>query len=245
MDESDSGVACRRLMRRQTHAALATSRDGHPYVSLVALAFDYDCSPLLLLSDLAQHSRNIAADPRVSLLFDGSALEHPSSDPLAEPRLTLLGEAVRCDDTPLLARFTTRHPTAAAYAGFGDFHLYRVIIARAHLVAGFGRISWVEAAELRFAGDGSALAAAEAAVIEHMNSDHAEAVALFAARLARRAGSGWRVTGIDPEGIDLRLDGKTARIDFAAYSLGPVLDPQAARQVLIALTAVAREASAL
>ena len=245
MDESDSGVACRRLMRRQNHAALATSRDGHPYVSLVALAFDYDCSPLLLLSDLAQHSRNIAADPRVSLLFDGGPPAHAPVDPLAEPRLTLLGKAARCDDAPLLARFTARHPSAAAYAGFGDFHLYRVTVQRAHLVAGFGRISWVEAGALRFVGNGGALAAAEAAIIEHMNTDHAEAVSLFAERLARRPGSGWRMTGIDPEGVDLRRDGETARIDFRANSPGPVLDPHGARRALIALTAAAREAPAL
>ena len=245
MDETDSGAVCRRLMRRQTHAALATSRDGHPYVSLVALAFDYDASPLLLLSDLAQHSRNIATDPRVSLLFDGGASEHPPADPLAEPRLSLLGEMARCGDPRLLARFTARHPSAAAYAGFGDFHLYRVTIGRAHLVAGFGRISWVEGATLRFAGDGAALAAAEAEIVQHMNKDHAEAVALVAERLARRRGSGWRMTGIDPEGVDLRRDGETARLDFAVRSLGPVLDPQTARQALIALTAAAREAPAL
>src|SRR5258708_17753539 len=185
MDETDSGVVCRRLMRRQPHAAWATSRDGHPYVSLVALAFDYGASPLLFLSDLAQPSRNIAADLRVSLLFDGGPPQHPLADPLAEPRLTLLGEAVRCDDASLLARFTARHPSAAAYAGFGDFHLYRVTIGRGHLVAGFGRISWIESATLRFAGGGVALAAAEHEIVEHMNEDHAEAVALFAGRLAR------------------------------------------------------------
>jgi putative heme iron utilization protein len=122
MDETDSGVACRRLMRRQAHAALATSLDGRPYVSLVALAFDSDATPLLLLSDLAQHSRDIAADAGVSLLFDGGVSRHPPADPLAEPRLTVLGEAARCDDPPLVARFIGRHPSAAAYAGFGDFH---------------------------------------------------------------------------------------------------------------------------
>jgi putative heme iron utilization protein len=236
MDESDSGTPCRQLMRRQTHAALATSRDGHPYVSLAALAFEYDASPLLLLSDLAQHSRNIAADGRVSLLFDGGAPEHPVQDPLAEARLTVLGEAARCDDPRLLARFTARHPSAASYAGFGDFHLYRVTVGRGHLVAGFGRISWIEGAALRFAGDGAALAAAECEIVEHMNADHADAVALFAERLARRSGAGWRMTGIDPEGVDLRGDGETARLDFPA----PVLDPGAARQALIAITAAAR-----
>jgi heme iron utilization protein len=245
MDETDSGTVCRRLMRRQTHAALATNRDGHPYVSRVALAFDYAASPLLLLSDLAQHSRNIAADPRVSLLFDGGPPAHSPADPLAEPRLTLLGQAVRCDETSLLARFTAHHPSAAAYAGFGDFHLYCVAIGRDHLVAGFGRISWIEAAMLRFAAEGAALAAAEVEIVEHMNADHAEAVSLLAERLARRAGSGWRLTGIDPEGIDLRREGETARLDFALSSVGPVLDPQAARHALIALTAAARRTAAL
>jgi putative heme iron utilization protein len=238
MDQTDSGPVCRRLMRRQSHAALATSFDGRPYVSLVAIACDHDASPLLLLSDLAQHSRDIAADPRVSLLFDGGPREHPPEDPLAEPRLSLLGGAERCDDPRLLARFTARHPSAAAYAGFGDFHLYRVNIERGHLVAGFGRISWVDGDELRFSGDAAAHGVAEAEIVAHMNGEHADAVALFAEELLRRPGSGWRMTGIDPEGIDLRREHETARLDFPM----PVLDPAAARQALIALTAAARRA---
>jgi putative heme iron utilization protein len=236
----DHGAECRRLMRRQAHAALATSLAGQPYASLVAVACDLDACPLLLLSDLAQHSRNIAADRRVSLLFDGGGPDHPPAglprDPLAEPRLSLVGEAVRCDDARLLARFIARHPSAAAYAGFGDFRPYRVTIGRGHLVAGFGRISWIEAAELRFGADAQALAAAEAEIVAHMNADHADAVALYAARLARREGTGWCMTGIDPEGIDLRSATDSARLDFAA----PVFDPMAARQALVALAAAAR-----
>jgi putative heme iron utilization protein len=241
MDDSDKAAVCRRLMRRQSHAALATSmageEAGQPYASLVAVVCALDASPLLLLSDLAQHSRNIAADPRVSLLFDGGASQHPRADPLAEPRLTLLGDAVRCDDANLLARFTARHPSATAYAGFSDFHLYRVTIGRSHLVAGFGRISWIEPAALRFAPVADALAAAEREIVDHMNADHADAVALFAERLARRSGAGWRMTGIDPEGIDLRHEGETARLDFP----NPVYDPMAARQALIDLTSQARK----
>jgi heme iron utilization protein len=249
MNESvDHGRLCRHLMRRQAHAALATSLPGEPpggpsvrpYVSLVAVACDIDASPLLLLSDLAQHSRNIAADPRVSLLFDGDV--RSAADPLAEPRLSLLGEAVRSDDKQLLARFVARHPGAAAYAGFGDFHLYRVTIGRGHLVAGFGRISWIEPDELRFADDTWGLAEAEAAIIAHMNNDHADAVALYATRLLHRAGTGWRMTGIDPEGIDLRGDIDTARLDFADHALSPVRDAGSARQALIALVATARAA---
>jgi heme iron utilization protein len=252
MNESiEHGGLCRRLMRRQAHAALATSLPGEPgaapYVSLVAVACDLDASPLLLLSDLAQHSRNIAADPRVSLLFDGDArlaTDPPGADPLAEPRCSLLGQAVRFDDKRLLARFVARHPSAATYAGFGDFHLYRVTIGRGHLVAGFGRISWVEPEELRFGSDTAALAEAEAGILAHMNADHADAVTLYATRLLHRAGAGWRMTGIDPEGIDLRCDTGAARLDFADHALTPVLDAAGARQALVALVGAARAASA-
>jgi putative heme iron utilization protein len=243
-DTDERGAFCRRLLRRQSHAALATSLDGQPYASLVALACDLDATPLLLLSDLAQHSRNIAADRRVSLLFDGSARDVPGGDPLAAPRLSLIGEAAPVDDPRLVARFTARHPSAAQYSGFGDFRLYRVTIGRGHLVAGFGRISWIAADELRFAGAADPLAAAEAGIVAHMNADHSDALALYARRLLHRDGTGWRMTGIDPEGIDLRSETETARLDFSATAGGPVLDPAAARRALVALSREARAAPA-
>src|SRR5437763_375778 len=175
--EVPRGVIARRLIRSCDRAALGTSFDGHPYVSLVIAACYSDATPLLLLSDLAQHTRNLLADPSVSLLFDGTG-DYP--DPLTGPRLSVLGRAERCEDTgggPLAAaRFAARHPTSSGYAGFADFHLYRVTIERGHLVAGFGRISWIERDELRFAADASALAAAEAEIVAHMNTDHADAV---------------------------------------------------------------------
>jgi heme iron utilization protein len=231
------GAAARRLIRTRPHAALATSLEGHPYGSLVAVACDVDATPLLLLSDLAQHTKNLLADPRVSLLFEDTA---GLADPLAGPRLTLLGRAERCDAPLAAARFAARHPSSAGYAGFADFHLYRVAIERGHLVAGFGRIGWVDGADLRFSADASALAAAEADIVAHMNADHADALALYAERLLGRAGEGWRLTGIDPEGLDLRRPleprGETARLDFAE----PVLTPAEARRTLVALADEAR-----
>jgi heme iron utilization protein len=239
----DRGRLCRGLMRAQAHAALATNlTEGasiRPYASLVAVACDMDASPLLLISDLAQHSRNIAADNRVSLLFDGDA-RAAADDRLAAPRLSLLGEAVRCDDEMLVARFAARHPSAAQYAQFGDFHLYRVTIGRGHLVAGFGRIAWVEPDELRFAADASALAAAESEIVAHMNADHGDALGLYATRLLNRPVGAWRMTGIDPEGIDLRCDVDSVRLDFVDYFARPVLHPAAARETLVALAAKAR-----
>ena len=235
-DDADRAAAARRLVRVSNHGALATSLEGHPYGSLVACACESDASPLLLLSDLAQHTHNLLADPRVSLLFDGTGT-YP--DRLAGPRLTLLGRAERVDNPLSAARFALRHPASAGYAGFTDFKLYRIAIERGHLVAGFGRISWIKAADLRFPG-GSKLVEAEAGILAHMNSDHADAIALYAKRLLGRQGDGWRMTGIDPEGIDLRrpmdLGGEIARLDFAE----PVLDPAAARRTLVALAEKAR-----
>ncbi len=226
----DPAGFARRLLRSRDQAALATSLHGAPYASLVLAAADLDASPLLLLSDLAQHSRNIAFEPRVSLLFDATE-GHP--DPLAGPRLTVLGQAEAVNDRRLLARFTARHPSSSLYAGFADFRLYRVAVDRAHLVAGFGLIKWIEADELLFAPDTRALAAVEPAIIAQINEVHADAIAVYAQRVLGRAGSGWRMTGIDPEGIDLRCAGETARLDFP----NPVPTPEAARAALARLVA--------
>jgi heme iron utilization protein len=229
----DPAVFGRLLARGCTRAALATSLNGAPYVSLVLVAVDVDASPLLLLSDLAQHSRNIAFDPRVSLLLDATE-GHP--DPLTGSRLTLLGRALASDDPRCRGRFLAHHSTSAAYAGFRDFRLYRVTIERGHLIAGFGRIEWINGADFLFGLDASALATAEFEILRHMNEDHSDAIAHYARALLGRSGTGWRMTGIDPEGIDLRCDGETARLDFAA----PILTPGAARAVLVQLSGAAR-----
>jgi putative heme iron utilization protein len=135
----------RALMHAQATAALGTLMDGAPYVSLVLVAFDADGSPLLLLSRLAQHTKNLLADPCVSLLFDGTA---GLDDPLTGPRLTVLGSAAACIDHEALERYVARHPSARTYAGFSDFDLYRVTIERGHCVAGFGKIAWIDARAL-------------------------------------------------------------------------------------------------
>jgi heme iron utilization protein len=225
----DPAVFGRLLARGCTRAALATSLNGAPYASLVLITLDLDASPLLLLSDLAQHSRNIAFDPRVSLLLDGTQ-GHP--DPLTGPRLTLVGRALPTDDPRCLGRFMSHQPASAGYAGFRDFRLYRVMVERGHLVAGFGRIEWINGADFLFELDTSALAAAETEILRHMNEDHRDTIAHYAHGLLCRTGTGWRMTGIDPEGIDMRCDGDTARLDFAA----PVLTPEAARATLVRLS---------
>jgi heme iron utilization protein len=229
----DPGRIGRRLLRQQQRGTLATSMRGAPYASLVLIAADLDASPLLLLSDLAQHSRNIAFDPRVSLLIDGTA---GLRDPLTGPRLTVIGQA-RAVDPRRIARFTAHHPASAVYSGFADFRLYRIAVERGHLVAGFGAIHWIESRDLLFAADAALLAAAEPEILSHMNEHHADAIADYARGLLGRESADWRMTGIDPEGVDLQRDGETARLDFPA----PVLTPAAARAGLVELAEKARK----
>ncbi len=240
----DMSRTVRDLLRGLDRAALATAlplppegagRAAWPYASLVLAAVDHDLSPVLLLSDLAEHARAIASDGRVSLLFDGTAgLEQP----LTGARVTLLGRAERTTDERLGQRFLARHPDAAMYAGFKDFHFYRVALERAHLVAGFGKIRWLEATDLLPVPVPAGLAESEAGILSHMNEDHTDALQLYAQKLLGLPGSDWRMTGIDAEGIDLRRAGQVARLPFDA----PLASAAEARKVLVALVGRARAA---
>jgi len=211
----DISHSVRELVRSLDRAALATALPGKnetwPYASLVLVAVDHDLSPILLMSDLAEHTKAIRADNRVSLLFDGTV---GLDQPLTGPRVSLLGRASPTEDERLKRRFLARHPDAEMYAGFGDFRFYRVALERAHLVGGFGKIRWLDAAELMPVPPAAALVEAEAGIVAHMNDDHAAAVDLYAAKLLGLGGTGWRMTGIDGEGIDLRLGGAIARLEF-------------------------------
>jgi putative heme iron utilization protein len=238
------GPAVRALMRRAGQAALASAlaRDGsrRPYASLALSAVDHDASPVLLISDLADHTRNLKGDPRAALLYDGTAgLE----DPLTGPRASVLGTLRPVEDADeaarLAARYVARHPGAATYVGFADFRLYRMAVESVHLVAGFGRIHWLRAEEVLFdAGPCAELAAAEPDIVAHMNADHAEALGLIAGQILGLPADGraWTMTGIDPEGFDLRRGAELARADFG----GPVTDPEEARAALVELTREAR-----
>ena len=234
--EAKPATSARHVARAVPKAALGSilrGADGWPYVSLVSVATDHDGAPLLLLSDLSAHAKNLEDDDRASLLFDATG---ELEDPLAGERVTLLGRLVRTTAPDHRARYLARHPAAVRYADFRDFAFYRMSVERAHLVAGFGRIHWLDGAEVLVAPC-PALAEVEPGILEHMNQDHRDVVQLYAHQLLGLDGDSWIMTGIDPEGCDLRLDHRTARVQFDQ----PVADPETARAMLVGMAKRARD----
>lgn len=233
---ADPATAARRLIRRAAKAALATihARTGYPYASLITVATQPDCSPIFLISRLAQHTQNLLADNRASILFDGT---DGLGDPLQGGRVSLHGRAHAVDGEAVRRRFLARHPEAAGYADFGDFSFYRLDAEGAHYVGGFGRIHDLAADDLRTpVDDAGALIEAEAEIVAHMNSDHADAVELYATRLLGASPGAWRFVACDPEGCDLALADRMLRLEFPER----VTTPEAARRALVELVRKAR-----
>ncbi len=220
-------TAAKKLVREARSGALATLMpgSGDPYCSLVNVATAADGAPILLISRLAVHTKNVLADARVSLMLD----ERKEGDPLEGARVMLMGTATGSGDADLRRRYLARQPEAEMFAGFADFAFYRVEIARAHLVAGFGRIVDLTRDDvLTSLQDAEPLLAAEPEIVAHMNDDHADALRLYATKLLGAADGDWRCAGCDPEGLELQLGRTALRLPFPQR----VVAPGVLRQVL-------------
>jgi heme iron utilization protein len=230
----------RSLLRRSRQGALATlmAGSGDPYCSLVNVASHPDGTPILLISRLALHTRNILGDARVSLMLD----ERAAGDPLEGARIMLAGlaEPAGEDEQVVRRRYLNAHPSAEAFVEFKDFSFFRIRPSGAHLVAGFGRIVDLKPAQfLTDLADAASLLEAEQDAIEHMNADHRDAMALYATRLLGAATADWRCTGCDPDGIDMQAGDTTLRLDFPQR----ISTPAALRQALKDLADQARAAA--
>jgi heme iron utilization protein len=228
--------SARQVLRLAITGSLATlNEDGSPFASLVTVATSAAGEPVLLLSRLAVHTNNLIRDGRASLLLVARGGE--GGDPLAGARLTISGKVVQDDDPELRRRFLGRHEEAAGYADFADFAFYRLAVASAHLVAGFGRIHTLSAAELLTdCSDCAGLLEAEAVAVAHMNEDHADAIGLYAIKLLGMPEGDWRATGCDPDGMDLRAGALRARLEFPVR----VRSGGELRKALVELAAKAR-----
>jgi putative heme iron utilization protein len=208
---------------------------GDPYCSLVNVATAADGAPLLLISRLAVHTKNLLIDARVSLMLD----ERTPGDPLQSARVMLMGRATRTESADARRRYLAHQPEAEMFADFGDFSFYQINLAGAHLVAGFGRIVDLAPADLLTDLVGAdALLAAEPEVIEHMNADHAETCRLYATRLLGAPDGTWRCVGCDPEGLDLQSGRAGLRLPFPQR----VTQPGVLRAVLRQMADQARAA---
>lgn len=202
MDDAgfDAPGMVRQIVRSAATASLGTlTVEGAPFVSFVTVATDTDGTPLILISGLAAHTRNLARDERGSLLLQAPADE--GSDPLTGARATLVGRFRRVarDENGaqrLFTRFLARHPEAEGYASFGDFALYRMSLETIHLVAGFGRIARLSPSDLLVPpAVADAFADAEAAFLKNFSS------------------AGARLVAVDPDGVDI-LDAGVTRLSF-------------------------------
>lgn len=223
----------RRLVRTHTNGLLSTlsvDMPGWPFGSVAPYVLDYGAQPILLLSDLAQHSHNVRKDNRASLL----AWEHEKDDIQQAGRVTLLGRAAEIPiDEPLRERYLRYLPQAREYFAVHDFRFYRLSVERVRFIGGFGDIHWIRGEDYILDTDSYAvsLAAAETGAVSHMNADHREALIRYCHAHGIDDPEP-RLMGIDPEGFDIMTRTGRVRVEFPSL----VRDPSELRAAFVALS---------
>jgi len=231
------------LGRTGTLATLSARHPAHPFASLMPYALDAQGRPLLLISTMAMHTQNLAADPRASLLITQPDV---SGEPLAAGRLTLMGRAAHVPEGERAAAreaYLARHASARYWVDFGDFGFWRLELIDVYFVGGFAAMDWVSAADY-MAAEPDPLADVADGIMEHMNRDHADALVTYARVLAGEPADEARMVSVDRLGFKLRLRGNdrmhSARIAFPRE----VRTAADSRTVLIEMLQRARAAGA-
>ena len=229
-----AGAAARSYLRRYHGGVLSTISKrlaGHPFGSVVPYVLDHDAQPVILISQLAEHTRNIGDDPRVSLLVND-----PAGDIQAGARLTLVGSAAKLEGNlkALQARYLSYFPDAARLFALGDFALYRIRPLQLRWIGGFGDIQWIPAEA--YVPPANRLSDEEQDILAHMNADHAHNLRDYCRHFHGRTAVEARMAGIDCDGFDLRADGELVRFEFER----PVTDAASAREALVAMARQAR-----
>ena len=223
---------------------------GYPFGSVMPFVLGHDCQPIVLISDIAEHTKNIIANPKVSLLIFQSDNLKSAEDLHANGRLTLIGEATKLDknDADLMARYCRYLPESTGYLAMHDFNFYRINIVQARFIAGFGKMGWVSGSELTGSELASAdltiknnaLAEIETSMLEHMNADHVESMRQYCQRFHGVTPSRVILIGVDCDGFDIEAvigeDIKILRFNFES----PIFDANSARMAFVALSKAAR-----
>lgn len=229
-----------RSTRSGVLSTLSTKFAGYPFGSVAPFVLDHSGQPIILISTIAEHTKNIIANPKVSLLvFAGD------ENLQASGRLTLMGEAKPIDkqDADLRTRYLRYLPQAASYFDMHDFSFYRIEIAQARYIAGFGKMGWIsgDAMQLREASESSPLAAQETSIVEHMNADHVHSLIAYSKHFHNVNATHAEMLGIDTDGFDAKVnvaDGETQILRFNFEQ--PVHDAQSARMALVNMSKAAK-----
>jgi putative heme iron utilization protein len=226
---SEPGTEARRFVRTHPHGVLSTLSkrlDGFPFGSITPFVTDQTGAPIILISTLAEHTRNIEADARVSLIV------HPCAEDMqAAGRVTVIGNATRLPEkTALGPRYLGYVPQAAQYFDMHDFYFYRIEPTAIRFIGGFGKIHWVEPAS--YAAPANQIAESEESVIQHMNQDHTDSLKAYCRHVYSQTPQHAEMIGIDCDGFDVRADGKVLRFEFDE----PVLNASDARKALVRLS---------
>lgn len=230
----NEGRAARCYLRANRHGALATislKMPGYPFGSIVPFTLDHRARPVILASRLAEHTKNIRADSRASLLVHESA-----ADVQAASRLTVIGDAHPVDSglDSLKTRYLSIFPDAKRLFDLGDFTLFQIEPVQLRFIGGFGSIHWISAAS--YAPPANCLASHEAEIIAHMNAEHPQVLRDCCRHLKGTHLDAPLMIGIDCDGFDVRADEERLRFEFPQ----PITDPPSARRALIEMAHEAR-----
>ena len=223
------------MLRRHRYGALCILSkrfDGHPFGSITPYLVDHDGSLLILISTLAENTKNIGQDSRVSLIT------HDQRDPhiQTQGRVTMLGNAGQVPEREQTGlRYLRYFPEAARHFAMHDFSFYRIRPMAVRYIGGFGRIHWVDMEN--YALQPYPLIEDESGVIAHVNSDHQDTMRNYCSHYHQCTMLDVEMLGIDIDGFDVRADDQVLRFDFAQ----PVTDAQQARTVLVEMARVAKQ----
>ncbi len=226
-----------RSTRSGVLSSFSTKFAGYPFGSVMPFVLGHDCQPIVLISTIAEHTKNIIANPKVSLLVFAGA-----EDLHANGRLTLIGEAAQIekDDADLMARYCRYFPESTGYLAMHDFQFYRINIAQARYITGFGKMSWMEGDEIVSLNNSSEIAELETSMIEHMNADHMESMLQYCQHFHGVTPSHVSLIGVDCDGFDVEAvvgdDIKILRFTFES----PIFDANSARMAFVALSKTTR-----
>lgn len=240
---NDRGAEARSLIRNERHGVLSTiSRkvSGWPFASVTPYALSAAGEPIILISEIAEHTKNLRADPRASLFIQDSKM---IQDPQAGARITLMGRATPVPESEqgdARRRYLSRFPQSESYFQVHDFSLFRLSIEHVRFIGGFGEIYWLEPSEV-LQRDTDPLARYAEGICKHMNKDHPDALILYCAAFSNLMVDAAEMIGIDMHGFDIlaRIGSESRRVRIEFPSI--VSTSEEVRSVMVAMLKQAKD----